>query len=329
MSAAVGAGLGIGAVATVTVGALLVGAAAPGSPSDPGTALLAGPLSAAAVPDPALAPWVIRAGSLCAAVPASVIAAQVQVASGWNAEQPSSTGAQGIAQLPPATWARDGQDDDANRQPSPLDGPDALMALGRADCALAGAEARTAARDGTPLASLVLAAYEAGPEAVAAAGGLPPVPEVTGYVNEVEALAATDVAAAPGPFGQAVVAAAEAWIGTPYAWGGGSYAGPTGSPVGIDCSGLVMYAVYQASHGTVALPHSSELQAGLGQPVPLSAIRPGDVVALQLESPGDYSHVVIYAGDGQVLAAPHSGSVVGVQPLSDFAGAPYTVRRYR
>ncbi|HEU5002584.1 MAG TPA: NlpC/P60 family protein [Actinomycetota bacterium] len=328
MSAGVVAGVAAGAVATFTIGGLLIGAASPSPASAPGTALLVGPLTPTAVPDAALAPWVIRAGSLCPAVPASVIAAQVAVASGWNAQEASST-ARGIAQLGPGIWSRYGQDDEHNGQPSPMDEADALMALGRYDCALAGAEASTATRSGTPLLSLLLAAYDATPEAVAAAGGIPPVPAVSAYVNQVEALAATYVVATATPFGQAVVAAAEAWIGTPYVWGGGSYTGPTGSPAGFDCSGLVMYAVYQASHGAVALPHSSELQATLGQPIPLAAIQPGDVVALQLDGPGDYSHIVIYVGDGQVVAAPHTGSSVRVQPLSDFAGIAYTVRRYQ
>jgi cell wall-associated NlpC family hydrolase len=327
MVPAVAAAAGAG-VLTLVVGMSLIGAAS-NSTADPGTALLAGPLVAGAVPDPALVPWVVQAGSLCPAAPASVIAAQIQIASGWNPQQASPTGAQGIAQLVPDTWATYGQDDEGNGHPSPLDGPDALMALGRYDCALAAAEATTATRSGTPLLSLLLAAYDATPEAVAAAGGIPPVPGVSAYVNQVEILAATYVVASATPFGQAVVAAAEAWIGTPYVWGGGSYGGPTGNPAGFDCSGLVMYAVYQASHGAVTLPHSSELQATLGQPIPLAAIQPGDVVALQLDGPGDYSHIVIYAGDGQVVAAPHTGSSVRVQPLSDFAGAAYTVRRYQ
>ena len=65
------------------------------------------------------------------------------------------------------------------------------MPLGRYDCALAGAEAPTTARSGTPLLSLLLAAYDATPEAVASAGGIPPVPGVSAYVDQVEALAAT------------------------------------------------------------------------------------------------------------------------------------------
>jgi cell wall-associated NlpC family hydrolase len=122
--------------------------------------------------------------------------------------------------------------------------------------------------------------------------------------------------------------AALQWLGTPYVWGGGSSAGPTGNPAGFDCSGLTAYAVYQATHGAVSLPHSSELQAAMGQSIPLAGAEPGDLIALQLTGPGDFDHVVIYAGNKQVIAAPHTGGVVQIQPLSDFAGIAYTVRRF-
>jgi cell wall-associated NlpC family hydrolase len=66
----------------------------------------------------------------------------------------------------------------------------------------------------------------------------------------------------------------------------------------------------------------------MGQPIPLSAAEPGDLIARQLTAPGDYDHVVIYAGAKQVIAAPHTGGVVQIQPLSDFAGMAPTVRRF-
>lgn len=328
MNAGVVATLAVGAVATVSIGTVLIGLATPSAGADPGTVLLSGPLTPGAVPDPALAPWVIRGGSLCSQIPPAVLAAQMATESAWHPDAVSPAGAQGLAQLMAGTWAAYGADDAGDAAPSPFNAIDAIMAGARYDCALATGEGPLAAQSGTPVLSLVLAAYNAGPSAVAGAGGIPPIPQTQAYVSDVEALAATYVVATPGAFGQAVVIAAEQWIGAPYLWGGGSYAGPTGDPAGFDCSGLVMYAVYQASHGAVGLPHSSEIQATLGRAVSLAEIQPGDVVALQLDGPGDFSHIVIYAGNGQVIAAPHTGANVAVQPLSAFAGAPYTIRRY-
>jgi cell wall-associated NlpC family hydrolase len=110
-----------------------------------------------------------------------------------------------------------------------------------------------------------------------------------------------------------VVREALRFLGVPYVWGG---AGPSG----FDCSGLVLY-VY-ASYG-VSFPHFAAFQAEMGTPVPESQLEPADLVFF-----GDpIHHVVIYAGDGLVVEAPHTGDVVKVARLSDFA-APSACRRY-
>ena len=57
----------------------------------------------------------------------------------------------------------------------------------------------------------------------------------------------------PPGFPGALIAAAASQIGKPYVWGGGDFNGPTGG--GFDCSGLVLYAAYQASGGRIRLPH--------------------------------------------------------------------------
>ena len=50
-----------------------------------------------------------------------------------------------------------------------------------------------------------------------------------------------------------LIKAAASQLGKPYVWGGGNFNGPTGG--GFDCSGLVLYAAYQASGGRIRLPH--------------------------------------------------------------------------
>jgi cell wall-associated NlpC family hydrolase len=326
------AGVAAGAalvLATVTIGVTVAGGAASSGAPPGGTALLAGGLRSGVVPDAALIPWVEAAGALCPTFPPSVIAAQAQAESSWIPTVVSPAGAEGIDQFMPATFAIYGADDDATGNVNPFNPPDALMAAGRYDCALATAEATLSASSEIPVLSLALAAYNAGPRAVSDAGGIPPIPATQAYVETVESDAATYVVAAPSTaFGQAVVNAAAAWLGTPYAWGGGTVSGPSGSPAGFDCSGLVLLAVYQASGGAITLPHSSQLQATLGQSVAPADLAPGDVIALALQGPADFDHVVIYAGGGSVIAAPHSGGVVAVQPLSDFAGAPWNIRRF-
>ncbi|MBO2458857.1 C40 family peptidase [Actinomadura violacea] len=128
------------------------------------------------------------------------------------------------------------------------------------------------------------------------------------------------------PFGGAVVAWALCWRGTAYAWGGGSYDGPTRgiccSPggydgrnyYGFDCSGLTMYAVYQASRGRIALGHftGSQLHDPRGTAVPLDQLQAGDLLFF---GPDPSHHVAIYYGDNQMVEAPQTGDVVKISPL--------------
>ena len=100
-----------------------------------------------------------------------------------------------------------------------------------------------------------------------------------------------------------------------------------------------MYAVYQASGGSITLPHSSELQATLGQAVAAGLgaqvlasglLQPGDVVAFELDGGGDYDHIGIYIGDGDMIDAPETGSFVRIDNLADsyWGEVPWEVRSF-
>lgn len=259
--------------------------------------------------------WVLRAGSLCPAFPPAVIAAQIEAESGWNPTAVSPVGAQGLSQFMPGTWAVWGRDANGNGSASPFDPPDAIMAQGAYDCALA---QQIAHLDGD-LLQLALAAYNAGPGAVLAAGGIPPYPETQAYVARIIQLAAT-YAAVPtnSAFAQAEIAAATKQLGLPYVWGGGTVAGPSGG--GFDCSGLVLYAVYQGSGGQVVLPRTADEQIKAVHPIPLSALQPGDLVAFKYRGTTTFHHIVIYLGQGMVIQAPQTGDVVKISPLSSWTG---------
>ena len=121
-----------------------------------------------------------------------------------------------------------------------------------------------------------------------------------------EPLAATGPVVAGSQAAQIAVDTALAQRGKPYVW---AAAGPDS----FDCSGLVMYAYAAAG---VSLPHSSRMQAGIGQSVSRDQLQPGDLVFFY--SP--ISHVGIYIGNGQMVHAPTSGDVVKVSSIDVMGG---------
>jgi cell wall-associated NlpC family hydrolase len=88
-----------------------------------------------------------------------------------------------------------------------------------------------------------------------------------------------------------------------------------------DCSGLTMRAFEAAG---IELPHSAAAQASYGKPVPLSQVKPGDLVFFGQP----IAHVGIYFGNGKMLDAPHSGARVRIENFgSYFGGERYVAAR--
>lgn len=114
--------------------------------------------------------------------------------------------------------------------------------------------------------------------------------------------APTTPAPAASPAGvAAALAFARAQIGEPYVWGA---AGPNS----WDCSGLTMKAWQQ---GGISLPHYSVAQYQDSTPIALGDLQPGDLVFWGTTSrPGSIHHVALYAGNGMIIQAPHTGASV-------------------
>ena len=137
---------------------------------------------------------------------------------------------------------------------------------------------------------------------------------------------------APRGFAGAFIAAARTQLGKPYVWGGGTYSGPSGIGAdgrgpGFDCSGLVLYAAYQASGGRLRLPHYSGAQITFGREVAWGDKQPGDLVFFTHPGASAPHHVAIYLGGGRILQAPHTGEDVRMGTIAEFAGEMMTVRR--
>jgi cell wall-associated NlpC family hydrolase len=109
--------------------------------------------------------------------------------------------------------------------------------------------------------------------------------------------------------GAAISRAAAQLVGTPYHFGGADIDG-------FDCSGLVTYV-----HQRVGLevPRSANEQKRAAQPVPLSAVLPGDLVFFRtrIHIGSRVDHVGIYTGGGRFIHAPSSGGTVSYASLTE------------
>ena len=112
----------------------------------------------------------------------------------------------------------------------------------------------------------------------------------------------------PTQVGLAAIAAARTQLGKPYLYGGSG-------PDSWDCSGLTQWAYRQAG---VDLPRTAaEQYEAVPTKVALDQLRPGDLLfwAIDTTDPATIHHVAIYLGGGLMLAAPHTGTVVQIQPV--------------
>jgi cell wall-associated NlpC family hydrolase len=108
-----------------------------------------------------------------------------------------------------------------------------------------------------------------------------------------------------------LISSAQAQLGKPYVFGSGP------STESFDCSDLVQWAYSQIG---VKIPRVTQDQIRAGREVKGQGYKPGDLIFPHK------GHVVMYVGNGQVIAAPYTGTVVQYQPVSRFKN-PLSVRR--
>jgi cell wall-associated NlpC family hydrolase len=103
-------------------------------------------------------------------------------------------------------------------------------------------------------------------------------------------------------------------VGKPYKWG-------AVGPDEFDCSGLVQYAFAAAG---IRMPRVSQQQWFAGPHINYADARPGDLLFWHNDptDASDIDHVAIYAGNGMMLEAPHTGDFVKYVPvgMTNFAG---------
>ncbi|MDJ0342533.1 NlpC/P60 family protein [Streptomyces sp. PH10-H1] len=106
----------------------------------------------------------------------------------------------------------------------------------------------------------------------------------------------------PSAAGNRAVGYAFLQLGKPYIWG-------AEGPASYDCSGLTSQAW---SHAGQTIPRTSQEQWAQLPKVPLSLLRPGDLVVYFAGA----THVAIYIGNGLVIQAPRPGAFVKVSPIA-------------
>ncbi|MCY7403335.1 MAG: C40 family peptidase, partial [Cryobacterium sp.] len=116
------------------------------------------------------------------------------------------------------------------------------------------------------------------------------------------------------------LAFARAQLGDRYVFGGSG-------PDAWDCSGLTKaaYAAAGVYIGTHSATNQYNTMAQQGKLVSFAQVQVGDLVFWG--SPGNYYHVAIYVGNGQVFEAPNPSAQVRVHSIwSSWAVAPYVGR---
>jgi cell wall-associated NlpC family hydrolase len=104
---------------------------------------------------------------------------------------------------------------------------------------------------------------------------------------------------ANGVSGEDIVNAAKKYIGVPYVFGGED-------ANGMDCSGLVQRVLADLG---IDAPRVVSTQQNIGVQVPsLAEAQPGDLIVTN-----NADHIVIYAGNGQIIHAPYVGRDVSLQ----------------
>ncbi|MFE7546562.1 C40 family peptidase [Streptomyces gardneri] len=126
--------------------------------------------------------------------------------------------------------------------------------------------------------------------------------QTAGAQRELLGSGVLDGPRAPSRAGAAALRFAVGQIGKPYVWG-------AEGPESYDCSGLTQQAWAAAGR---ELPRTSQEQWATLPRVPLSELRPGDLVVYFRGA----THVALYLGEGLVVQAPRPGGKVKVSPVA-------------
>ena len=135
-----------------------------------------------------------------------------------------------------------------------------------------------------------------------------------GWVPKKDVVQAGSVGLAGNDKGAELARLARCFLGVPYLWGGRSMPLPL-TDTGVDCSGLVNL-VFRVLGEDV--PRDARDLWRVSRPIGPNDLKPGDLVFLSTEEdPESINHVLLFAGAGELIEAPHTGEVVRIRLFSD------------
>ncbi|GAA1438991.1 C40 family peptidase [Nocardiopsis tropica] len=220
----------------------------------------------------------------------------------------------GPLQFIPATWATEGVSARNGEEPDPHNAYDAALT---AALYLCGDEPADLSNAG----DLTDALWRYNQSDVYAA-------DVTRWIDTYSQMSEPSQAVDRSGTQDAIIAAAEDWLGTPYLWGGQCRDLATDR---CDCSSLTRYAYDQGAG--VDIPRTTYDQVELPQTRPdqfvridrIEDLRPGDMLFFGSAPPWGIGHVGLYIDDNRMLEAPRSGLNVriaeGWQQRTTYYGA--------
>ncbi|CAB4617734.1 MAG: hydrolase [Actinobacteria bacterium] len=161
-----------------------------------------------------------------------------------------------------------------------------------------------------PAPTTVTGSSTIAPIAVSAPTAIKPIPESGAQLT---------AAAWRMAIGQAVIDAGATKLGAPYAYS-------ASGPYAFDCSGFTRWAWMQLG---VELPHNSGAQWAALEHIPLDQLEPGDIIFDWGFGGGEPDHVGLYVGNGMMIHAPNSSSVVRYDSINWWTGATTAAGRVR
>jgi cell wall-associated NlpC family hydrolase len=207
----------------------------------------------------------------------------------------------GPMQFIPATWASAGTTTRDGQEPDPHNAYDAALT---AALYLCGDEPTDLSDDG----DLTDALWRYNQSDVYAA-------DVTGWIDTYAQMSEPDQVTDRSGRQDAIITAAEDWLGTPYQWGGECRDLATDR---CDCSSLTRYAYSQGAG--VDIPRTTYDQVELPDTRPdqfvridrVEDLRPGDMLFFGSAPPWGIGHVGLYIDQDRMLEAPRRGLEVRI-----------------